>query len=408
MNKYTYQELTEKVNAHFKDNVAAHVTERTLRFWINDGILPKPKGAGRCWHFEEDHFQEIISIRKLQSSYGQSIEDIKRINILADKYLNPSDSKFEKECHFNLSKVVSALESVQNLGINPVPDIESFKKHKMILIKDYTYSPPYRFIDKDKYQGSYVEEDGIVYRVLETLPDLDVENGYFTIEQIEEYLSMINEKSKSNLKTFKHFNIKSEAEETRSLIADGIMNTPHYRFKGENYFSSRDLFTYDQWKDLLVNYGFGKGELKLLRKRIEFDIENYFYKPEEGVSIESSLFYKFQRQVVLFNDCLLDLLMYLFGREKLIASHTIEDSKNILRDYLDGFLFMCNSFVGTICLKKTPIERLSAKQIKTGLSQGKFAHREIEKVLRVKEVEVKAVKSILKQVSKGSEHGKND
>ncbi len=401
MNKYTYQELTKKVNTYFKDNIAAHVTERTLRFWMNDGILPKPKGAGRCWHFEEDHFREIISIRKLQFSYGQSIESIKSINILANAHLNPVDSTLKMECNFNLSKVIMALESAEKFGTNPALELDSFKKGNRLLIKDVDYSPPYRFVDEEKYHESFIEENGIVFRVFECLPGLEGEAEYYTNDQIEEFLSRIDEGKKSIIKTAKTTNTKAEAEEIRSLINDGLMTTPRYRYKGENYFSASGLLAYHHWKSLLGNYGFNKDELKLLRKRIESDMENYFYIPEDDIFAESLLYYKFQKQVVLFESCLFNLMMNLFLREESIANHTIEDSKKILKDYLDGFLFMCNSFTGTVCLKKTPIERLSAKQIKIGLAQGKFAHREVEKVLRNKEGEAKALKSLLKQPKKG-------
>ena len=149
--------------------------------------------------------------------------------------------------------------------------------------------------------------------------------------------------------------------------------------------------------------------MKLLRKRIESDIEIYFHMPEEDAFAESPLYYKFQRQVVLFENCLFNLMMNLFLREETIANHTLEDSIKILRDYLGGFLFLCNSFSGTVCLKKTPTERLSVRQIKTGLFQGKFTHKEVQKVLKVKEAEVKVLKSVVKQNAKGDDkHGSKD
>lgn len=400
MDIYTYKELSKKVNTYFKDGLAAHVTERTLRFWVKEGILPKPIGAGKWRYFEENHFQEIISIRKLQSSYGQNIEDIKKINDLANTHLNSSDSKTEKKGHFNLSKIVFALENFEKLGINPVPELESFKRQKRILIKDTSYSVPYLLVDKNKSTGAYVEEGGVVYRILDTLPVMELGSGHFTIEGIEAYLYLENEEAKS-IHSKKH-DIKADAKEIRNLIAEGIINTPRYRFKGKSYFSASDLSTYNVWKSFRTNYGLSKGELKLLKERIEFDIENFFYIPEPViVSIESSLFYKFQKQSALLKDCLYAIAFYLLGCETLVANHTMEDNKKILRDYIDGFLFLCNDFSGNACLKKTPIERLSAKQIKSGLSQGRFIKKEFERVLKAKEVEVKTFKAILKQMSKG-------
>ncbi len=408
MNEYSYQALAKKINERFDEYKDAQVSVRTLKFWVEEGILPAPKGSARWRFFDEDDLKDAISIRKLQIFYQQGIEDIKRIISLArtPPGINNFEGRFEHNC---LSAFVSALWNRQ-ADDEPVQLIESFKNNELFLVYDNAYHPPYRLLHANELSDSYVKKAGKVYRKLLSIKADDGKAFYFKPEQIGEYLQ--RERDGFDLifkKPLKPINIPKKAEEIRSLLEEGILTSPRYLYKGENYFSKKNINGFGNWSNLVKDYGFNLGELKQMRSRIEHDIETYFYIPEISLVDQDPVCHEFEKQVILFDDCLDSILFNIAFLEEARKGHTTTDSIKILRDYLNGFLFLCKGSLNEIGLKKASIDRLSVKQIKTGLSLGKFTNKEIEKVLRVKECEVKVLKSVVKQNAKGgNKHGGKD
>lgn len=404
MKKYSYQEFAEEISIHFKNIPDAQVTVRTIKFWVKEGILPEPNGGGRWRYFEDDDLHEAVSIRKLQVVYGQSLEDIQNLNYLVA--INPHT--IQSGNTYNLSKLMSAIETYEKSGINPLYEIEAFKKHERLLVWDDAHLPPYRLIEEDQLSGSYFEEDGRVYRLLQFITDEDGKAIYFKPEQIEKYISLEIAKYIEFIKDIKRGEAKVKAQKIRALIDTGIMTPPRYRYKSADYFSESDIDTGKAWLSFIENYGLSFDDLKLFRKRIESDIENFFYAPEEGLFVESPIFYKFRKQVTLFNCCLDSFRHDLFVCEDTIVGHGKEDSLKLITDYLSGFRFLCYGFTGEICMKRTPIDRLSAEQIKTGLSEGKLTQREVKEILKAKKAEVAGLKSLVIQSLKGDGRGRKN
>jgi DNA-binding transcriptional MerR regulator len=54
----------------------AGVSRRTVRFYIQEGLLPTPLGVGRGSHYDRSHLERLLEVRSLQES-GRSLEDIK-------------------------------------------------------------------------------------------------------------------------------------------------------------------------------------------------------------------------------------------------------------------------------------------------------------------------------------------
>jgi|WetSurMetagenome_2_1015567.scaffolds.fasta_scaffold235336_2 DNA-binding transcriptional MerR regulator len=52
------------------------VSRRTVRFYIQEGLLPAPLGVGRGSHYERAHLDRLLDVRLLQES-GRSLDDIK-------------------------------------------------------------------------------------------------------------------------------------------------------------------------------------------------------------------------------------------------------------------------------------------------------------------------------------------
>jgi DNA-binding transcriptional MerR regulator len=54
------------------------LTKRTIRFYIQTGLLSKPTGVGRGSHYNQRHLEDLLEIRKWQRA-GLSLERIQRL-----------------------------------------------------------------------------------------------------------------------------------------------------------------------------------------------------------------------------------------------------------------------------------------------------------------------------------------
>ena len=62
---YGVEELAER----------AGVSRRTIRYYVQRGILPPPLGLGRGNHYSEEHLATLVRVRELQEA-GVSLEEI--------------------------------------------------------------------------------------------------------------------------------------------------------------------------------------------------------------------------------------------------------------------------------------------------------------------------------------------
>jgi DNA-binding transcriptional MerR regulator len=63
--RYGIEELAER----------AGVSRRTVRYYVQRGLLPAPTGIGRGRHYTEEHLATLVRIRELQER-GESLADI--------------------------------------------------------------------------------------------------------------------------------------------------------------------------------------------------------------------------------------------------------------------------------------------------------------------------------------------
>jgi DNA-binding transcriptional MerR regulator len=54
----------------------AGVSRRTVRFYVQEGLLQAPLGVGRGRHYDRTHLDRLIEVRSMQES-GRSLHDIK-------------------------------------------------------------------------------------------------------------------------------------------------------------------------------------------------------------------------------------------------------------------------------------------------------------------------------------------
>ena len=58
----------------------AQVSRRTVRYYVQRGLLPPPEGKGRGSHYTQKHLQQLLLIKQAQLS-GMSLEDVEKEGI---------------------------------------------------------------------------------------------------------------------------------------------------------------------------------------------------------------------------------------------------------------------------------------------------------------------------------------
>jgi DNA-binding transcriptional MerR regulator len=53
------------------------VTRRTVRYYVQEGLLPAPRGVGRGDHYGPEHLDRLLRVKGLQER-GRTLEEIRR------------------------------------------------------------------------------------------------------------------------------------------------------------------------------------------------------------------------------------------------------------------------------------------------------------------------------------------
>jgi DNA-binding transcriptional MerR regulator len=53
------------------------VSRRTVRYYVQEGLLPEPYGVGRGNHYGPEHLDHLLKVKSLQEA-GRTLEDIRR------------------------------------------------------------------------------------------------------------------------------------------------------------------------------------------------------------------------------------------------------------------------------------------------------------------------------------------
>jgi hypothetical protein len=54
----------------------ADVSRRTVRYYVQEGLLPSPLGVGRGRHYGREHLDRLLQVKALQAS-GRTLDDIR-------------------------------------------------------------------------------------------------------------------------------------------------------------------------------------------------------------------------------------------------------------------------------------------------------------------------------------------
>jgi DNA-binding transcriptional MerR regulator len=55
----------------------AGVSRRTVRYYVQEGLIPAPLGVGRGNHYGPEHLEQILRVKAMQES-GRMLDDIRR------------------------------------------------------------------------------------------------------------------------------------------------------------------------------------------------------------------------------------------------------------------------------------------------------------------------------------------
>ena len=55
----------------------AGVSRRTVRYYVQESLIPAPLGVGRGNHYSREHLDEILRVKAMQET-GQSLDEIRR------------------------------------------------------------------------------------------------------------------------------------------------------------------------------------------------------------------------------------------------------------------------------------------------------------------------------------------
>ena len=73
--RYGVEELAELLNREIADPRDA-VSRRTIRYFVQEGLLQEPYGLGRGKHYGAEHLQRLRDIRELQKK-GLSLSEVR-------------------------------------------------------------------------------------------------------------------------------------------------------------------------------------------------------------------------------------------------------------------------------------------------------------------------------------------
>jgi hypothetical protein len=54
----------------------AGISRRTVRYYVQEGLIPSPFGVGRGNHYGPEHLQQILSIKAMQEA-GRTLDEIR-------------------------------------------------------------------------------------------------------------------------------------------------------------------------------------------------------------------------------------------------------------------------------------------------------------------------------------------
>ena len=115
----------------------ANQPTRTVRYYIQQGIINRPEGAKRGAYYTRDHLEQLLTIRKWQNS-GLSLERIRELLVEPEGGLVPpprakQPGDVSMRSHISLCPGVELVIDPQEAGLSPEA-VRSFAKQATALL----------------------------------------------------------------------------------------------------------------------------------------------------------------------------------------------------------------------------------------------------------------------------------
>lgn len=71
---FSLEELVDAANSLLRDKPRLQVTARTVRYYIAEGLLPRPDGPPKFARYSAEHLSRLVGLRRLQDE-GRRLEE---------------------------------------------------------------------------------------------------------------------------------------------------------------------------------------------------------------------------------------------------------------------------------------------------------------------------------------------
>lgn len=83
------------------------VSRRTVRYYVQEGLIPEPLGVGRGSHYDESHLGTLLRVKELQE-HGLSLDHIR--HVLAGRAAEPSAAPAPRRSSWTRIELLPGLE----------------------------------------------------------------------------------------------------------------------------------------------------------------------------------------------------------------------------------------------------------------------------------------------------------
>lgn len=362
MNRFTYHTAADSLD----------LPERTIRFWVTEGLIIKPLlSDGRRKFFTKSQYEELDAIKWFLKNHKQTIADLQAVRkIIIDKLGDCDAAKLplQKLKNSILGGVCAftpaLLKSVIDDFLKGKYWLEAFSDGNVLLRGDFS-----RF--KDDFQE---------YRYGQKLEAVEIPEGYF--EENEGVFIRFDELDKHFLSEYELLNdykpgsiadpeskAKEDATGIEAMIREGLLDPPHYQRQGLLFMLSDELELAGRWSNLIHQADFKT--LRNLREAIETDIQRQF--PYDLTSSGYRPFY----------SCMLPEIRQFCMEINLVKKILDALIKNCIQDsctielYMNGLLSVHHKTCSTclsfeVYLAKTSLSDLEPEQLRNAEKIGLY------------------------------------
>ena len=87
----------------------ADVSRRTVRYYVQEGLIPAPLGVGRGRHYGKEHLERLLQVKALQAS-GRTLDEIRATSIARGQKAMRSEMRMPERSVWRRLQLAPGLE----------------------------------------------------------------------------------------------------------------------------------------------------------------------------------------------------------------------------------------------------------------------------------------------------------